>query len=313
MKKLFIVFTVPLFVLSCDLLLLSGTKKTPQPGTIGAPVPDAPVVPADIDKDFISFAGERYEKYYWALDPAYYDTIVPLSASADVPFSPTSRTETFTFSDFRLGYFFRPGTYLLSYNGFIWYQTSSVPTQANFNTSAYFTIGDLFSDINYRDEYKILTNFTSALLSLPKTAPYSSPYSINRNKTYRYYTISTSQLYSLSGSSILFDFFHLSPLQPSASTDFHYHLESRDFYQYKTIAIVFDPDLLIYDHGLHPDVQPIVYSYNFTGDSHGLPYSWNNSVTITFRDYNEPYVGSVFSYWVEENGELIEKTLVIEE
>ena len=334
MKSAFILFTVFLILVSCDLLLLSGAHTpSSSPSTTVPDIPDTPdVTPSAIEEDIISFTGERYEKYYWTLDPVYYDKIVTISGSTTFnAYGSNQCTNTLTINNFRLEYFYIPGSYEIQSNGHIgiYGRIISVPNDYYnfpFTSTTTVTISDL-SSLNYsgiNDEYKIIKPFSNDSLSLPKTAPYSNLYSTTRGKSYRYY-ISSDQFFAIytagpSRPALLIsnpgsiNGYYPRDITLSASSTDPCILKSRDFFQYYTIKIVFDPELIIYDRYLSPGVQPIIYTHSIECESNGSPGTWKNSLTIIFKDYNEPYVGPVFSYWVlDGQGKPIEKIIRIAE
>jgi len=311
MKMLFVLI-VSLVIVSCDNFTISKPKKD-----------DPEIVELPNDADFISFAGERYEKYYFQLDPAIWDRTHTLSVSVRSPNVRDANNyntnnylyNTITITNFPLRGFFVPGSYYLSgYGNFAYNTTLGIYQNIAgylfpFNAIVIIAVDETSS--NYaatHEEYTVNTVFSNQSLSLPKTAPYSNPYYLYKYKTY-YFTLSADQFFQYFNAHSRPSDYHsntVSSAMPMSLTTFDPHLlKSRDFYQYKSFIITYKPGLVIHGFNLKPMPHPVVETITFDEEE--------NAISVSFRHYNEPYTGPLFTYWIEaEDGTWRDKTVSIE-
>jgi len=324
-----------LSLFSCDHKLLRSAAQTVEAQVQELVLPD--------DADFVSFTGERYEKYRFQLDPVIYNRSVTLSGSADTSYRSTRPVQVDTYYwDYRTytgSNTMSITTTLRDINDPATPATIRVPATGRLGygcTYKNYDEGDdratlLYADINtsvsiptsavsvYYEEKDILRSFSSASLALPLTADYSDPYREYKYHTYKY-TFPASTLLASSPGAPSVPFrnsnspynitWNMTPLQTniaisSENTFDPYVLASRDFYQYKSFTIRYQPGLVIHGCIVKPYPHPVVKALDYDPDE--------NSITVTFNPYNTPYQGPLFYYYVEaEDGTWREKTVSIE-
>jgi len=324
---------------SCDLKLL----RAPAPKEIEEPEPEPvePVLPDDAD--FISFTGERYEKYQFKVDPALYARSMTLSGSANVSYSHSldgsrtisgSNTMSITTT---LGNLLNPATIYLSATGRLAYGYSIRFNRVdrvgfdqvwlNQTFIVYSTANTSISNLSFSRHYSekdILRSFTSSSITLPVTAAYSDPYYEYKYHTYQYVlpastlAASSSGVPAFPGPDINTDIYYYTGLtnnsvsglqtnitMASSQTFDPYVLVSRDFYQYKSFTIRYQPGLTIHGFNIKPYPHPVINALSYDPDE--------NSISVIFNSYNTPYKDSLFSYYIEaEDGTWREKIVSIE-
>jgi hypothetical protein len=159
-------------------------------------------------------------------------------------------------------------------------------------------------------------------MELPISRPYSSALRVNRNVTFSV-PVSASQLESLISLSDpvthpnsyngagtgWYDFIYVYnhatekvgvDLLATATTNERHKLSSLGYYQYLTLAVVYPPDISVFNI----TASPIVESFYHDADT--------NTVSAVFKDYDSPYSGPVLTYTlVTEGGQQQLKTLEI--
>jgi hypothetical protein len=307
MKKLFVVLVfVLLAATSCDFSFLAS-----------APAPE-PYAPAS-DADFESFTGERLEKYYYVVDPIVYDKRIPLIESPRVTIG-SGQYNQYTIANVPLRALFEDipfspeitGTIVTIYRttlGSSRYQLSIKDILRTSPTLNLYSMPEFFAQTH--EPYAELKAFNSSSLMLPKTGGYSNSFYQYQYRKYAV-TLYTSHMQSIcetyyNGQEILgYNWAETLSFDDVGFTSYPFEifepfiLKSRDFYQYKNFTLKYAPDLKVIGFICHP----IVESHSFDPDA--------NVLTVVFKDYDQPYIGSVISYWIQaEDGTVVEKTVSI--
>jgi len=307
---------------SCDHKLLRSSAQPVETQDQELVLPD--------DADFISFTGERYEKYRFQLDPVIYNRSITLSGSGNTYYNSHNVSNTMSITT-TLRNINNPATIMFPATGRLGYYLYFYDAGNN-NNMFYPTYTEkiLYANINnasvsippsavYYEEKDILRSFSSTSLALPLTADYSDPYREYKYHTYQLFVpASTLLAFSPGVPSIPWTnpnlpnnyIYESTPLptdiaMSSENTFDPYILASRDFYQYKSFTIRYKPGLVIHGCIVKPYPHPVVIALDYDPDE--------NSITVTFNPYNTPYKGPLFSYYIEaEDGTWREKTVSIE-
>jgi hypothetical protein len=269
---------------------------TVQDVAVSPPTP--PIVqPPSID--FTSITGERYEKYYLSVNPSIWDKQISLSAS--------SPGQSIVFNSVPMRYFFEDGEYAVSASGSIRvYLPTGISASSDYSArrTIPFALKDFHSPLLH-EEHTILKTFDSQTAMLPKTSDYFNNYSIHKYFSVKY-TLTEAQWHSFISDEPNYIranvTFPAETVLSSASLYEQFVHVSRNFYQYKSLTIQFDPDLVI--HKVFPVLPTVVSSFDLNEE---------NVLMVTFDEYNEPFTGPIFSYLVNVgDNRLEEKTFSIE-
>lgn len=312
-------------VLGCDMLSLGSSENE---------MPEEPAAPGT--GDFLSMTGERYETYYLTVDPAIYDERVSASGSAFACYtvnngsiyggpSGEAVSNSFTIHNMPLRCFFVDGTYSLQCSGMSWhFGKGSVRIDTDtfdrisfqstyyhsFNTTTDLATNSASLNGPYYEEKAYLKPFESTVMALPKTSDYFNTDHVSRYITL-YFRVSAAQLASFGNSHTggsRYDSFegnlnsYYTDISLSTSEMFRPFIHvSRNFYRYKTIVIRFDPAREV--KFAYPPLPPLIESYDLSAE---------NVLTVTLKDYNEPFEGPLFSYLVKSGSSWELKTISIE-
>ena len=307
--KILSVLLLSLIFAGCDTLVFMG--------------PDSQDSSLASDADFISFTGEKYEKYYRIVDPATHNRRL-----ADIE-SETIQSNSFLLSDVTYRHFYNASldTQIRGTLGYYGQRmtTLNVPGEGSGTMTIWVTTNPTsggsmpFSNqvipINLfeyafnttHEPISIEKPFSNSSLVLPLTSDYSSNYGEFLYRTFSFtlpadYITQLSEIIPIDNSRYRPDRFH--PIDVN-STPFEiferFVLSSRNFYQYRHFTARYASNIKVMGFAHFPIVES---------------FSWDlsqNAVTVYFHEYDEPYIGPVISYWIQaEDGSLIEKTIRID-
>jgi len=167
------------------------------------------------------------------------------------------------------------------------------------------------------NEYSVATSFKASSLSLPKTSDYSSKLNLFRDINFSFSVskqllesivpkpaVKDSDLpeygvenpyHNLDGSwggyytakvDLYFTGWLGCDLHPSITTEVRHRLESRNFYQYKSLKVTYPANAVL----AYFNPGSLVKSFDYN--------TKENSLTINFKDYNSVYIGDVFSFTI---------------
>jgi hypothetical protein len=347
-RMIFAVTVVSLAAMACDLSFLFDKAEKPgeiQPQSMSVVQPEAPPTPegppagppvaadAPVPVDpsrFISFTGERVEKYYYRVDPVYHYMRVTLS-SPDVNVDENNFTRFAQIHDVPVNLLESGGTYqadisatikcyimTYDYENQSWLMYADNATKSfTGKTKPAMDIGS--HSLNYaanRERLDVSAGFSSDSYTLPKTGGYSNPYYQYRYRTYSY-QLSGGLLYDLAVPTLVTSTVPHTEHEQIQKEELHSRAVyndvvcsadvfapnvawSRNFYQYKSFAVAFDA-------GVPFDFKPntnIVNSYSYDQAS--------NTLSVAFKNYDEPFSGTVITFSIRaEGGDAVEKSITI--
>jgi len=310
--KMFLIFLLSLLLTTCDTYVLSSPSYVPSS-----------------DAGFISLVGERLEKYYWKMDPSSLnnsvDLISPQVLGSYTQYSDdlwgnyvwTSGYNQLTLYGVPIKCIFEPLYFpSLNYSGTIAARRESfMGLSGSFSYSnALLTspspslyLNNTDCPLNYNqthEQYTVPVSFESNILSLPRTAYYANSQTETKFKIY-YVPISEDIFSTFPYSTSVgggWSFLGVYPTEVicAAETWEPYILSSRNFFQYKYITITYEPNTPLSNFTPFPIIDTWYYD----------PY--DNALTFIFNDYDDPYIGDVFSFSIQvENGSILKKTVSI--
>jgi len=286
------------FVLSCDdLVNVHGID----------PPPVDPGEPSANDPKCLSVTGNRYEKYYYQLDQASYNTNITLSSPSVLGYQYGSGANPVSYgfnrivlADLPLKRFTENTSFTHQVSG-----TLAVSGKSGSLSTAYsmpFEKSALLSpyrNYNNLEPFNVLNSFanTPGDLVLAYTGDYSS---LAKKEDLRVFSMTFSSEFlksckntdtfvipfGPSGADTEFTVDGVYPCDLTATGSAYVSLipVKRNFYQYRNLTATFSPGFVITDIKTTSIVKD--YDYNPT----------LNSLSIVFNDYDFPYIGDVLFY-----------------
>jgi hypothetical protein len=313
LTKSLVLFFFGILILSCDDFVNNNNNAPTTPST-------------DTDSKCLSVIGTRYEKYYYQLDPAFYNTVVTLNSPSVLGYEYSNEIDpvsyafnSITLADVPLKRFTENTSFMQQVTG-----TIAVSGKSGNLYTAYslpFEKGSLISpyrNYNNSEPLNVLNSFTNTPgdLVLSSTGDYSSA---EKKQDFRIFSMALSSDFLKSctnatnftipygskntDTTFTIDGFYPSNLTATGSAYVSLIPVKRNFYQYKNVILTFAQGALLSDIETTYIVKDFEYNQRL------------NTLSITFNDYDFPYIGNVLYYKIKASskGEEIQKSIRIEE
>jgi hypothetical protein len=282
-------------ILSCDdFVNLNGVSPPPEDQSAN-------------DARCLSIAGNRFEKYYYQLDPASYSANITLSSPSILGYEYGSGIEPVSYAFNRITLPDVPLRRFAENTSFTHQATGTIAVGGKAGSlytaySAPFEKSALLSpyrNYNNIEPLNVLNSFTNTPgdLVLAYTGDYSS---LTKKEDFRVFNMAFSAEFLRScnnttsfvipyGPSNIDTEFTVDGIYPcdlTATGSAYVSLipVKRNFYQYRNLTAVFSPGSFIAD----VETTSIVKSYDYDPAL--------NALSIVFNDYDFPYIGDVLSY-----------------